>query len=151
MSHSDHDADPVPARELGPSDTVAVPSIPIFDDRKDPTALRTIGEVAKALGIRPHVLRYWEEQFAALTPIKRSGSRRYYRPEDVALIVEIDRLVHHQGYTLRGAAKVIEAKLQGAVSIAPSPEKEVGPSKGDDFFRNLAAIRDRLASGLAAA
>jgi DNA-binding transcriptional MerR regulator len=124
---------------------------PVFDDGKDPSALRTIGEVAKALGIRPHVLRYWEEQFAALAPIKRSGSRRYYRPEDVALIAEIDRLVHHQGYTLRGAAKVIEDKLQVSASITQGPPEGVVNSPEDDFWGKLAQVRDSLAAGLAAA
>src|SRR5579863_206789 len=81
-----------------------------FDDHKSPTAFRTIGEVAKALGIRQHVLRYWEEQFPMLSPVKRSGHRRYYRPEDVELIETIDRLVHHQGYTLRGARLALEGK-----------------------------------------
>ncbi|MEQ1640622.1 MAG: MerR family transcriptional regulator, partial [Novosphingobium sp.] len=70
-----------------------------FTDGKDAEALRTIGEVAKALGIRQHVLRYWEEQFVMLRPLKRSGGRRYYRPEDITLVERIDRLVHHEGYT----------------------------------------------------
>ena len=68
-----------------------------FTDGKDPEALRTIGEVAKALGIRQHVLRYWEEQFPMLRPLKRSGGRRYYRTADVQLVETIDRLVHHEG------------------------------------------------------
>jgi hypothetical protein len=80
----------------------AVP--PGFADGKDPEALRTIGEVAKALGIRQHVLRYWEEQFPMLRPLKRGGGRRYYRPEDIRMVETIDRLVHHEGYTLKGAA-----------------------------------------------
>ncbi|HUD29067.1 MAG TPA: MerR family transcriptional regulator [Novosphingobium sp.] len=125
---------------------------PIFNDGKDPQALRTIGEVAGALGIRPHVLRYWEEQFAALAPIKRSGSRRYYRPEDIALIAEIDRLVHREGYTLRGAAKVIDGKLlQGSASIVEVSEAGWGDLVEDDFAQKLAGIRDALAAGLAAA
>jgi DNA-binding transcriptional MerR regulator len=133
------------------SGSAAIPAAPVFDDGKDPQALRTIGEVAKVLGIRPHVLRYWEEQFAGLSPIKRSGSRRYYRPEDVALIVEIDRLVHREGYTLRGAAKVIEGKLQGSASIDQGAVEEVVNATEDDFFRKLATIREQLAAGLAAA
>jgi DNA-binding transcriptional MerR regulator len=132
--------------------TVDGNAISIFDDGKDPLALRTIGEVGKALGIRPHVLRYWEEQFAELNPVKRSGSRRYYRPEDVALIVEIDRLVHREGYTLRGAAKVIEDKsLQPVASIAQPAPEETGASHRDEFFVRLAAIREDLAAALAAA
>ncbi len=78
-----------------------------FEDGKDEGALRTIGEVSKALGIKTHVLRYWEQQFPMLEPLKRSGGRRYYRSEDVELIETIDRLVNHEGYTLKGAKKAI--------------------------------------------
>ncbi len=81
--------------------------IPDFKDGKAPDALRTIGEVTRVLGIRQHVLRYWEEQFPMLSPVKRSGGRRYYRPEDIALIAEIDRLVHREGFTLRGARQFL--------------------------------------------
>ncbi|MEO0644231.1 MAG: MerR family transcriptional regulator, partial [Pseudomonadota bacterium] len=69
-----------------------------FDDGKDDGALRTIGEVSEALEIKPHVLRYWEQQFSLLSPLKRSGGRRYYRPEDVALVEAINRLVNEEGY-----------------------------------------------------
>jgi DNA-binding transcriptional MerR regulator len=150
MTISDTPRDTNETSSGGMLDVVPMPAA-VFDDGKAPDALRTIGEVAKALGIRPHVLRYWEEQFAGLAPIKRSGSRRYYRPEDVALIVQIDRLVHREGYTLRGAAKLIESKLQGSASIPASPGVEVVGVGEEDFFRKLAAIRERLATGLAAA
>jgi DNA-binding transcriptional MerR regulator len=90
---------------------------PVFADGKDPEALRTIGEVAKALGIRQHVLRYWEEQFPMLQPLKRSGGRRYYRSEDVRMVEAIDRLVHSEGYTLKGAKKA----LQGNTTSTPQP------------------------------
>lgn len=129
-----------------------------FDDGKDPSALRTIGEVTRALGIRQHVLRYWEEQFPALAPIKRAGGRRYYRPEDVALIVEIDRLVHHEGYTLRGAANALSrkparsprktARAAAAPAVAaPEPAAETAA----DIDRELRALREGLAAALAAA
>ena len=78
----------------------------VFDDGKEDGALRTIGEVGQALGLKPHVLRYWEEQFPTLKPLKRSGGRRYYRPGDVALVETIDRLVNREGYTLKGAMLV---------------------------------------------
>ena len=68
-----------------------------FDDGKDAAAMRTIGEVAAALDIRQHVLRYWEQQFPMLRPLKRSGGRRYYRSEDVALVETIDRLINREG------------------------------------------------------
>lgn len=80
-----------------------------FDDGKDEGALRTIGEVSEALGIKPHVLRYWEAQFPLLKPLKRSGGRRYYRPADVALVQTIDRLINREGYTLKGAEAVVRA------------------------------------------
>lgn len=124
---------------------------PGFDDGKDPQALRTIGEVTKALGIRQHVLRYWEEQFPTLRPIKRSGGRRYYRPEDVALVVEIDRLVHREGYTLRGARKAIDdrrtspaASRAEATAAAPIPERH-------GIVQDLRRIRAQLAEALAGA
>ena len=84
-----------------------------FKDGKAPDAMRTIGEVSAALDIRQHVLRYWEDQFPMLRPLKRSGGRRYYRPEDVQLVATIDRLVHRDGYTLRGARAAIEASSAG--------------------------------------
>ena len=95
-----------------------------FADGKDAAALRTIGEVAKALDIRQHVLRYWEEQFPMLKPLKRSGGRRYYRPEDIALVQTIDRLVHREGYTLKGAKKALQggaAKAEAATLGVPAP------------------------------
>jgi DNA-binding transcriptional MerR regulator len=83
-----------------------------FDDGKDDGALRTIGEVSDALGIKPHVLRYWEAQFPLLKPLKRSGGRRYYRPSDVAMVETIDRLVNREGYTLKGAEAVLRASAK---------------------------------------
>lgn len=118
---------------------------PGFDDGKAPDALRTIGEVAKALDIRQHVLRYWEEQFPTLKPVKRSGGRRYYRPEDIQLLITIDRLVHREGYTLRGARLAIEGgEVRAAASAASSPQ----PERLD--FVELRAIRNALAAALEA-
>lgn len=119
---------------------------PLFTDGKSPDALRTIGEVAKALDIRQHVLRYWEEQFPMLKPVKRSGGRRYYRPEDVDLIVLINQLVHREGYTLRGARQTIALRSSTRVEMAEPAETSVS----DDLAR-LVAIRDRLAGALKAA
>jgi DNA-binding transcriptional MerR regulator len=127
-----------------------------FKDGKDPAALRTIGEVAAALSIRQHVLRYWEEQFPMLRPIKRSGGRRYYRPEDVRLVSQIDRLVHGDGYTLRGARQAIEAgmggegtamALQHPVSVAAAAEPVRTGS--DDLIVQLRSLRATLAGALA--
>ena len=102
---------------------------PAWQDGKAPDALRTIGEVGQALGIRQHVLRYWEDQFPMLSPLKRSGGRRYYRPEDVALVRRIDQLVHREGYTLRGARSVLEGESRNDRAGRPAtlPASEPSP------------------------
>lgn len=127
-----------------------------FDDSKDEGALRTIGEVAGATGIKTHVLRYWEQQFPQLQPLKRSGGRRYYRPDDIALVEKIDDLVNQQGYTLKGAKAALKEARGGT-----SPESgEVGaaeasakaPSQADmsnETIGKLKAIRDDLQHALA--
>lgn len=124
----------------------------LFDDGKAPDALRTIGEVAKALGIRQHVLRYWEDQFPMLRPLQRNGGRRYYRPEDVQLVRAIDRLVHHEGYTLRGARQAIEKgakkKMAPAAALAPASVPVAKPQV--NIVPQLRSIRDQLAAALAA-
>lgn len=118
-----------------------------FDDGKAPDAMRTIGEVSNALGIRQHVLRYWEEQFPMLRPLKRSGGRRYYRPEDIHLVAQIDRLVHKEGYTLRGARLAIAGGGPAERPIAATPAS-VAAEPG--VIPQLRAIRDNLAAALAA-
>ena len=126
-----------------------------FDDGKAPDALRTIGEVAAAFDIRQHVLRYWEQQFPMLRPLKRSGGRRYYRPEDVALVATIDRLINREGYTLKGARQAIE-RGGGAEADTGVPAPVVPPvlhpaaPAGRDILPELRAIRQRLAAALAA-
>ncbi len=122
----------------------------LFSDRKAADAFRTIGEVAKALGIRQHVLRYWEEQIPQLKPVKRSGGRRYYRPEDIQLVQRIDQLVHREGYTLRGARLAIGGN--GARSPEPAiPVAAASVPAGDaQLLRYLREIRDDLAAALSA-
>ena len=125
------------------------PRLPAFDDGKDPEALRTIGEVSAALNIRQHVLRYWEDQFPMLRPIKRSGGRRYYRPEDVALVATIDRLVHHEGYTLKGARMALEGGGRPVGVSSPSAESQPTSGTGPSDIEALRTLRDRLANALA--
>lgn len=124
----------------------------VFSDNKDADALRTIGEVASALNIRQHVLRYWEEQFPMLRPVKRSGGRRYYRPEDVALVATIDRLVHREGYTLRGARQTLEGKKVklDAPVIAKAPPPPVAAAAPGASVAELRALRKTLSDALAA-
>lgn len=122
-----------------------------FDDGKEPDALRTIGEVATAFGIRQHVLRYWEQQFPMLRPLKRSGGRRYYRPQDVALVETIDRLINREGYTLKGARQAIE-KSGARAAATPAEPAPAAPaaSAAPHVLPHLRAIRDRLRAALAA-
>jgi DNA-binding transcriptional MerR regulator len=74
---------------------------------KAPEAFRTISEVADELDVPKHVLRFWEAKFAQLKPMKRGGGRRYYRPEDVALLRGIRLLLYNDGYTIRGVQKIL--------------------------------------------
>ena len=74
---------------------------------KGPEAFRTISEVADRLDVPKHVLRFWEAKFAQLKPMKRGGGRRYYRPEDVALLRGIRVLLYSDGYTIKGVQKIL--------------------------------------------
>jgi DNA-binding transcriptional MerR regulator len=123
----------------------------IFDDGKDAAAFRTIGEVAKALGIKPHVLRYWEEQFPMLKPVKRSGQRRYYRPDDVALLQTIDRLLNREGFTIKGAVRALKSGQPGEEPVpAPAAEPDPRLDRGTDaeLVARLRSIRKTLADAL---
>ena len=147
-----------------------------FDDGKDEGALRTIGEVSEALGIKAHILRYWEQQFPLLRPLKRSGGRRYYRPADIAMVEAIDRLINREGYTLKGAEAVLRAAARGEgdrrnterrsadrradgdqsdtpgvrlmISEGAEGAPEPGPEAGE-VLAQLKQIRTRLAAALA--
>ena len=119
-----------------------------FADGKDAGALRSIGEVSAALGIKPHVLRYWEDQFPSLKPLKRAGGRRLYRPEDVALIQRIESLVTREGYTLKGAKAAIGGEKASAEPVSVAQQREAPlPS---DLIARLKTIRAELAAALAA-
>lgn len=140
-----------------------------FDDGKDEGALRTIGEVSEALGIKPHVLRYWEQQFPPLKPLKRSGGRRYYRPADVAMVETIDRLVNREGYTLKGAEAVLRSAAKSDLDRRKDDRRsgdrraDAAPAEGlgvrlmvtdnpdmAETIAGLKAIRARLAAALGA-
>ena len=74
---------------------------------KSANAFRTISEVATRLGVPKHVLRFWEGKFPQIKPMKRGGGRRYYRPEDIALLHGIRALLHSDGYTIKGVQKIL--------------------------------------------
>lgn len=77
-------------------------------DTKSPDAFRTISEVAEDLDIPQHVLRFWETRFSQIKPLKRGGGRRYYRPDDVALLKGIRRLLYGEGYTIKGLQRILK-------------------------------------------
>jgi len=86
---------------------------------KAPDAFRTISEVAEELDIPQHVLRFWETRFAQIKPMKRSGGRRYYRPDDVDLLKGIRRLLYGEGYTIRGVQRILkEHGIKSVQSLA---------------------------------
>ena len=90
---------------------------------KRAAVFRTIGEVADDLDLPAHVLRFWESKFPQLKPLKRGGGRRYYRPEDIALLSRIRQCLYQDGYTIRGVQKLLS---DGALDIAGAPE--IAPS-----------------------
>lgn len=100
---------------------------------KGPEAFRSISEAADALGVPQHVLRFWETKFAFIRPMKRAGGRRFYRPQDIAVLAQVRRLLHEEGYTIKGVQKLhreLGAKrfLNGAVDAPSPPDKAPAPT-----------------------
>ncbi len=107
--------------------------------------LRAIGEVAAMLGVKTHVLRYWEDHFPQIKPLKRAGGRRYYRDDDVALLVRINQLIHHEGYTMKGAL----SHLSGGDALADRHTTAVTSRNSDaELVAGLRRIRADLAKAL---
>ena len=118
---------------------------------KQPDAFRTIGELARDLGVAQHILRYWETKFPQLKPLQRAGNRRYYRPADVALARRIHRLLGQDGYTVRGVQKLLAEKREADEAVAsPSPVTAPSPAiqHGGVSLSQLTALRDRLREAL---
>ncbi|MFM0122599.1 MULTISPECIES: MerR family transcriptional regulator [unclassified Paraburkholderia] len=78
----------------------------------------TIGEVSELCGVKPHVLRYWEQEFTQLRPVKRRGNRRYYQHHEVLLIRRIRELLYEQGFTINGARNRLDSHGGGAHGAA---------------------------------
>ncbi len=108
---------------------------PTSEDRtgKSSEAFRTIGEAAAELGLKTHVLRFWETKFEELSPMKRADGRRYYRPEDMAVLRTLQKLLHVQGLTIRGAVKVLRDNDDPSAEADDSdaPAMEAGASVRD--------------------
>ena len=105
---------------------------------KAPDAFRTISEVAQELDIPQHVLRFWETRFSQIKPMKRSGGRRYYRPDDVDLLKGIRRLLYGEGYTIRGVQRIL--KEHGVKSVQGLADSAAAVSFG--------AIEDAIGQSL---
>ena len=88
--------------------------------KKSSRAFRTIGEAASELGVPQHVLRFWEVKFSQISPVKRRGGRRYYRPTDIDLLLTIRKLLYEDGYTIKGVQKLLEKRAKNAVNLAAS-------------------------------
>ena len=86
----------------------------------------TIGEVSELCGVKPHVLRYWEQEFTQLRPVKRRGNRRYYQHHEVLLVRRIRELLYQEGFTISGARNRLE---DGVGKLPDSPEIAVGGSE----------------------
>lgn len=85
---------------------------------KGPEAFRTISEAADELGVPQHVLRFWESKFSFIRPMKRAGGRRFYRPQDIAILAGVQRLLHQEGYTIKGVQRL--HKEEGMTRILSS-------------------------------
>jgi DNA-binding transcriptional MerR regulator len=103
----------------------------------------TIGEVSELCGVKPHVLRYWEQEFTQLKPVKRRGNRRYYQHHEVLLVRRIRQLLYEEGFTISGARN----RLEDAQSLVQAPPP-VRPAEGGMSLRQeLAGIIELLRVG----
>lgn len=104
--------------------------------RKAPNAFRTISEVADDLHIPQHVLRFWETKFPQVKPMKRGGGRRYYRPDDIALLRRIANLLYTQGYTIKGVQRLLReggGRLSEDIPPAPAEERAAAAAEHEDM------------------
>ena len=122
------------------------------DGGKASSAMLAIGELAVRIGVPTHVLRYWETRFPQLKPLQRSGRRRYYRAEDVALAERIHHLLHVQGFTVEGARKALSEPGAAPTARAPLMREmldSAAPSRtGGIPVDALIALRQRLAAAI---
>ena len=124
---------------------------------KSVSAYKTISEVSKLIDVPSHVLRFWETKFTQVKPIKRSGGRRYYRSEDIEVLSSIRELLYNEGYTIKGAQKVLKShlkntgsadnKLQAVHKLEKKPEDKLrlAVQKSvtiDDSIKILELLRD---------
>jgi DNA-binding transcriptional MerR regulator len=104
----------------------------------------TIGEVSELCGVKPHVLRYWEQEFTQLRPVKRRGNRRYYQHHEVLLIRRIRELLYEQGFTISGARNRLDESLSAVPARALSSTSS--PRGADARGVNLSNLKQELKS-----
>ena len=112
----------------------------------------TIGEVSELCGVKPHVLRYWEQEFTQLKPVKRRGNRRYYQHHEVLLIRRIRELLYEEGFTISGARNRLDNAMASderaeRAERAEAPARAAAPAGGADLAaikRELRALLDSL-------
>lgn len=115
---------------------------------KSEDAFRSIGEAAAELGLKTHVLRFWETKFDNLRPMKRSDGRRYYRPEDMEMLRKLQNLLHVQGLTIRGAVKALEEEPGLAQVGEEGAEEMAATAETGASVRDLQdAVREAVARG----
>ena len=102
-------------------------------------AFKTISEVSALLDVPQHVLRFWESKFSSLRPLKRSGGRRYYRPDDVAVLRRIRQLLYVDGFTIKGAQKLVRSK---AAARKPNALTTENTASGKDLPAAMAILYD---------
>jgi len=110
----------------------------------------TIGEVSDLCAVKPHVLRYWEQEFTQLKPVKRRGNRRYYQHHEVLLIRRIRDLLYEQGFTINGARHRLESEASEPRAAARAERTATMPSPSEEpaaLRAELEAIRELLKPG----
>ncbi len=114
---------------------ISAPQKATKQTKKSKDAFRTISEVADKLDVQQHVLRFWETKFSQVRPLKRGGGRRYYRPEDVALLTRIHHLLYTEGYTIKGVQKLLkeQGKAQMVATQIKANETGVQPKMRAKF------------------
>ena len=126
---------------IDPNAKIALPPIPA-------KRYFTIGEVSELCGVKPHVLRYWEQEFTQLKPVKRRGNRRYYQHHEVLLIRKIRELLYEQGFTISGARNRLdggEETILTSVSAQPKlqePKSQPDIVQSNDFYAFKEQIRE---------
>ncbi len=105
---------------------------------KSVSAYKTISEVSKQIDVPSHVLRFWETKFVQVKPIKRSGGRRYYRPEDIDVLIQIRTLLYKEGYTIKGAKKALKSYLK--TELNQSKIKGLTKHADDNTLENLKSL-----------